>query len=194
MVISGFGINLNFMKMDSGFFWGLFLVIAGLVLMVRYVFNIEFPLFRVLTGLFFILFGLKIIFGQSWFTKPGYLGNEIIFSEKAIKPISFDKKEYIVVFGKSEIDLTGISVEDLPAKLIVNTVFASSKVYIPEGLPVVIYSDVVFGNAKLPGGNSSIFGREAYRSPGLEKDTPVLEIKLDVVFGSLAVMKKTNIN
>lgn len=178
------------MKMDAGFFWGLFLVIAGLTLITRYVLNIEFPLFKILIGLFFILLGLKIVFGKSFIKFSNFKDNEVIFSEQSIKIAAFDKDEYNVIFGKSEMDLTEITVEQLPARLKVSTVFASTVIYIPNDLPMEIYTDAVFSNAKLPGGNSSVFGRTSYKSPGIEPGAPSLELKLDVVFGSVTVMKK----
>lgn len=178
------------MKMDAGFFWGLFLVVAGITLLVRYVLNVDFPLFKILAGLFFILLGLKIVFGKSFFTIHSTKENEVIFSEQVIQLTSIDKREYNIVFGKGEIDLTGITIDKLPAKLKVSTVFGSTVIYISEDLPIEIYSDAVFSNAKLPGGNSSVFGRTSYKSPGLEAGSPSLEMKLDVVFGSVSVMKK----
>ncbi len=177
------------MKMDAGFFWGLFLVVVGITLLLRYVLNIDFPLFKILVGLFFILLGLKIVFGKSLFNIHSTKENEVIFSEQVIQLTSFEKREYNVVFGKSEIDMTDVTVDKLPARLKVSTVFGSTVIYIPEDLPVEIYTDAVFSNAKLPGGNSSVFGRTSYKSPGLEVGSPSLELKLDVVFGSVTVMK-----
>lgn len=178
------------MKMDAGIFWGLFLVIAGLTLITRYVLNIEFPLFKILIGLFFILLGLKIVFGKSFFKFHNFKDNEVVFSEQFIKLTDFEKEEYQVIFGKSEIDLTEITLNQLPARLKVNTIFASTVVYVPNDFPLEIYTDAVFSNAKLPGGNSSVFGRTSYKSPGIEPGAPSLELKLDVVFGSVTVMKK----
>lgn len=178
------------MKMDAGFFWGLFLVIAGLTLIIRYVLNIEFPLFKILIGLFFILLGLKIVFGKSFFKFHTFKDNEVIFSEQVIKLTDFEKEEYQVIFGKSEIDLTGITLDQLPARLKVNTIFASTVIYVPNDLPLEIYTDAVFSNAKLPGGNSSVFGRTSYKTPGIESGSPSLELKLDVVFGSVSVLKR----
>lgn len=174
--------------MDTGFFWGLFLVLAGLTLLARYIFNIEFPLFKILLGLFFILLGVKIIFGKKFISGISSKDNAILFSEQVINISSIENEEYNVIFGKSEMDLSEISIEKLPAKLKVNTVFASTVIYVPRNLPMVIYNDAVFSNAKLPGGNSSVFGRTSYKTPGIEPGMPFLELKLDVVFGSVSVM------
>jgi predicted membrane protein len=174
--------------MDAGFFWGLFLVLAGVVLLARIVFNIDFPLFKVLVGLFFILIGIRILFGKSFMETLGSKENEVIFSDQSLHLTDISKKEYNVIFGKSDVDLTDLNRENLPARMKINTVFGSTTLYVPEDLPLIIYSDAVFSNAKLPGGNSSVFGRTSYKSPGIEKDTPYLEIKFDVVFGSVAVL------
>jgi predicted membrane protein len=172
--------------MEAGFFWGLFLVLVGLVLLAKYVLHIDFPLLKILVGLFFVLLGLKILFGKSFFTEIN--NRDVLFSERYFKPEEIEKREYNVIFGKAEMDLSRLEVELSPAKLKVSTVFGSTVIYLPKDLPVAIYNDAVFSNAKLPGGNSSIFGRTSFKTPGLETGTPYLELKLDVVFGSVSVM------
>lgn len=174
--------------MEAGFFWGLFLVLVGLVLLARYVLNIDFPLIKILVGVFFILLGLKILFGKSVFTVINSRDEEVLFSERYFKLDEIEKREYNVIFGKAELDLSKLEVEQSPARLKVSTVFGSTVIYLPGDLPVAIYNDAVFSNAKLPGGNSSIFGRTSYKTPGLEEGVPYLELKLDVVFGSVSVM------
>lgn len=176
--------------MDAGFFWGLFLVLAGVILLLRFVLNIDFPLIKTLIGLFFVLLGVRILFGKTFMERIEGKESNVIFSEQSIHLKDLSKREFNVIFGKSDIDLTDLNRGTLPAKMKINTIFGSATVYVPEDLPLIIYTDAVFSNAKLPGGNSSVFGRTSYKSPGIEKDTPYLEIKFDVVFGSVAVMVK----
>ena len=46
----------------GGVFWGIVLVLLGLSIIVRIVFNIHFPFFRILFALIIIYFGLKAAF------------------------------------------------------------------------------------------------------------------------------------
>ena len=54
-------INLKIMKMGAGVFWGGLLIFIGLALIIRFVFNVDFPVFKVLIAGFFIYLGFTLL-------------------------------------------------------------------------------------------------------------------------------------
>lgn len=176
--------------MDNIAFWGIFLILAGLALLVKVIFNIEFPLFRVLAGIFLILLGLKIIFGEFilWPFKSG--DNEIFFSTEKIYASDAMLEEYHIIFSHTTFDLGEMRYPDMKTDLRFNNIFSGNKVYLPPGIPVKIKVDAVFAGVKMPGRNTPVFGRGTYNSEGFDPDLPHLNITANVVFGNILFMYK----
>jgi len=49
--------------MGAGLFWGLILILIGIGIVIRVVFNIDFPVVKFLIAFFFIFIGIKILGG-----------------------------------------------------------------------------------------------------------------------------------
>lgn len=175
------------MKMGAGIFWGMLLILIGLGVVIRVVFNIDFPLIKFIIAFFFIFIGIKILLGNfgSWHGKVDE--NTTIFSESRVNGLEEDYKEYNVLFGNSIIDLRDIDLSKGSKEINVNTIFAGTEIKINENTPVRIKADAVFASADLPKGNSSAFGTARYESETFSSDTNYLYIKADVVFGSVEV-------
>jgi predicted membrane protein len=174
------------MKMGAGLFWGLILILIGIGIVIRVVFNIDFPVVKFLIAFFFIFIGIKILVGNFDFRK-GHGDNTTIFGESKIVGLQGDQKEYNVIFGSSVIDLRDIDLTEGSKEIEINTIFGGTVLKIDDKTPVKIKAEAVFGNAELPNGNSATFGSNRYESESFNKDTSYLYIKTDVVFGSLKV-------
>lgn len=175
--------------MGPGVFWGALLIIIGLALIIRFVFNIDFPVFKVLFALFFIYIGLRILFGSFNIFKIETGPNDVIFTEKEyIQPE--DDKEYNVVFGKGNFDFTDIDLSQGNVNVKIGTVFGGSLIKIDRDMPVKIVADAVFSGAELPDGNTAVFGSSSYQSESFNPDSNHLKIKLDVVFGGIQVKRE----
>lgn len=172
------------MKMGSGIFWGLLLILIGFIIIIKVVFKVDIPVFRLLFALLFIYIGLRILFGGSWFSGKD---NNYLFTEAKINTVTPDDRELKIIFAQGDIDLSGYEPRPGKNKLEISVVFASSTIKLPEGLPVSIKSDVVFGSAKLPAERSAAFGSTRYKSPGYDEKTDKLSIELNVVFGAAEV-------
>jgi predicted membrane protein len=170
--------------MGSGIFWGLLLILIGIIIIIKVVFRVDIPVFRLLFALLFIYIGLRILFGGAWFSGKD---NNYVFTEAKINTVTPDDRELKIIFAQGDVDLTGYKAHPGDNNLEISVVFGSSKITLPEKLPVSIESDVVFGSAKLPGGRSAAFGSTQFKSPGYEDKTDRLHIKLNVVFGSADV-------
>lgn len=175
------------MKMGAGIFWGILLILIGLGIVIRVVFNIDFPLIKFIIAFFFIFIGIKIIFGNfgTWDRKGDE--NTTIFNESRFEGLNESYKEYNVIFGSSVIDLRDIDLSKESKEIKVNTIFGSTKIKIDANTPVRIKADAAFAGAELPKGNASVFGTSRYESENFNTDTNYLYISADVVFGSIEV-------
>ena len=174
------------MKMGSALFWGLLLIIIGLSFIFRIVFNIDFPLFKIIIAFLFIFLGLRLLFGSFGVINIKGGENDVIFGEKRFNHFE-DRKEYNVIFGKGVYDLRNMDPGEDGMKIKLSTIFGASEVRLSRDIPVRIKVDAAFAGAELPNGNTAVFGNTAFESPGLDTSQPFLDIKIDVVFGGVEV-------
>lgn len=172
------------MKISPGFFWGLILVIIGVGIIFRIVFNIN--LFRVLIALLLMLTGILILFGTKGFFRYRSTGRENIFGEKIVQESPRDKTEYNVVFGRTVYDFRKFEfVEDKTVRIKLNTIFGSSHIRISDDIPVKVKIDAAFSGAETPDGNTIVFGTSYYFTPSFRESEKHLYIEAEVVFGHL---------
>jgi predicted membrane protein len=176
------------MKMGSGLFWGIVLIIIGLSFIIKIVFNVDFPIFKIILAFVFIYIGLKIMLGDGfrpW--GPRKTDTDVIFGESRFSRVE-NGKEYNVVFSKGHFDLRDVELnQNGPTHVKLNTVFGGSEVWIRKDMPIRISVDAAFAGAQLPNGNSAAFGSTIYTSDSLDISKPYLEVKADVVFGGLQI-------
>lgn len=175
--------------MGSALFWGLLLIVIGLSLVFRILFNIDFPLLKIIVAFALIFLGIKMLLGS--FGGVGKLNmhsneNDVIFGEKRYEKFR-DHKEYNVVFGKGVYDFRDYDLLNDSGKIKISSVFGSTVVKLKKETPVRVRIEAAFAGAQLPNGNSAVFGTSVYESPGLDRMQPFLDIKLDVVFGGAEV-------
>ena len=170
----------------SGLFWGVILVLIGLTIVIKAVFKIDIPLFRIVFALLLIYFGAKLLFGGFGIRASR---STTIFSESRIESLE-SGSEYNVIFGKSSIDLRAIDIAEKSAKVEINVVFGSGIVYINPEMPVKIKISTVFGDSKLPKGNVSFFGDYVYKTESYVEGENYLKLDVDVVFGNVIIEER----
>jgi hypothetical protein len=177
------------MKRVPGFFWGLVLILIGLSIIFRIVFDVN--LFRIIIAMLIILFGIRILFGNKWMPERSEKEYDTIFSDRNYNEIPKDNTEYNVIFGKSVYDFTG---QDLtihePVRIKINVIFGAAIVKINPDMPVRIKSEAVFGGSRMPDGNTVAFGSIKYSTRSFREDTPSLYIESNVVFGGIEMVVK----
>jgi len=174
------------MKMGPALFWGLLLIVLGLSLVFKIVFNLDFPLLKIIIAFVFIYIGIKILFGSFGIVHIRGGDSDIVFGERRFEDFR-DGKEYNVVFGKGVYDFRDFDLHGRTKKVRLNTVFGGSEIRLPRDLPVRIRVDAAFAGANLPNGNTAVFGNTYYESPGLNTSSPFLDLKVDVVFGGVEI-------
>lgn len=165
----------------SGIFWGSVIVILGVSMILGALFRITIPVLEIVFAFVFIYLGLNIISGASGRSKK----STVLFAESTIK--GHDKEnEYAVVFGKGEVDLTGISKTQ---GIKVNTVFGESTVILNKNLSYDVRVSAVFSGVKTPDGDTTSFGQHEYAAKG-KNGTKKIVVEVNAVFGSSSVVLK----
>lgn len=173
--------------MGAGLFWGAFLLLLGVALIIKVVFNVDFPVFKVVIGVFLILMGIKVLFGRFLISPDHFKAEETVFNERVYdNPES--GKEYTVLFAKGVYDFTNVDLEKGSFRTKVSTVFGGAQIIVPGDKPVRVQADAVFAGAELPDGNNAVFGTSVYESESWTPDTASINIKVDVVFGGVQVI------
>lgn len=175
------------MKMGAGLFWGVLLILIGIGVVIRVVFNINFPIVKFIIAFFFIFIGIKLLIGNFNFRHINVDENTTIFSESRIDGLDENFKEYNVIFGSSVIDLRDIDMSKGSKEIKINTIFGETVLKISDKTPIKIKADAAFANAKLPNGNTATFGTGRYESETFSPDTNYIYVKGDVVFGSFEI-------
>ena len=170
----------------TGVFWGVVLILIGLGVIINVVFGIRIPIFRTIFALFLIYLGIQMLTGTSFWNKSK---KAAVFEEKKIEVTTASDK-YDVVFGKGEIDLSGIKLKDRNVRVDINTVFGGSVIKINPALPTKIMASSAFGGAHLPDGNVVAFGQYTYKNDSFKDAKIYLLINASVIFGGIKFVVK----
>lgn len=175
--------------MGAAVFWGSLLILLGIVLVIKVIFNIDFPVFKILVAAFFVFLGIWILFGSFGKFKIRSGPNDVLFSERYYHA-PFDQPEYNVLFGKGVFDFTKVDLSQGSKNVKIGTIFAGSEIKISKDMPVEISADAVFSGAELPDGSTAVFGSATYVTDSYHPDSAHLRIKLDVIFGGVQVIQE----
>jgi len=175
--------------MGAAIFWGSILILIGLALVIKVVFNVDFPVFKILIAFLFIYLGLRILFGSFGLFSLKSGPNDVIFSERFFSS-PYEHPEYNVVFAHGVFDFRDIDLSEGTKNIKIGTVFGGSQIKIKRDMPVRINADAVFAGAELPDGNTAVFGSSTYTSESFNPDSAHLNIKIDVVFGGVQILRE----
>lgn len=172
------------MRFSGEFFVGAILIVLGALLLVRHLFNLNIPVFRVLLGAIIILIGISIAFG-------GFRGksSDIIFSSHNIEAVA-PEREYNFIFSNGVVDFSKVPPPDKIQNVKVNTIFSDGTIVINPQTPVVIRTNAAFAGANMPDKNSIAFGNYNYKTKSISPGSNYLEIDASVVFGKLSVIER----
>lgn len=170
----------------SGLFWGVMLVLFGISMILRAVFNLDIPIFRIIFALIIIYFGVKLLLGRQAFK------NETNYSMFRSSNVTMKESggEYDVIFGQSNIDLSDIDVSESSKKVSVDVVFGSGHLLIDPEIPTKLNISTVFADCKLPHRSINFFGDSNYKTPAYVEGENYLLLNIDVVFGNVVIDEK----
>lgn len=172
----------------SSAFWGILLIIIGLLLVIKYIFNIHLPIGRIVLALLFIYLGVRLLMGHQGGNHYNFTNtaNSAVFSEQTFN-YSPSLNTYSCAFGSCMLNLTDINLTE--NKVIdVSVVFGEFRVKVKKDANLKIHSSTAFGSTLAPDNSSYGFGQRIYNSPGFNKELPYLTIKTNVAFGSIKIL------
>lgn len=173
------------MRLFGDYFWGFLLISIGAILLLKYLFNLNIPMFRTIVGLVLIYSGIMVMLGGYSIRNK----SDMIFDSGRIKGSTW-QREYNMIFSGGVVDLTGLPPLERKTKVEVNSIFSGGTLIIDKDVPVVIKASAVFGQAITPEGNSIHFGDNVYTRGNVNGDVPYLEIEANAVFGQLNIVEK----
>ncbi|MFO8060129.1 MAG: LiaF-related protein [Bacillota bacterium] len=168
----------------SARFWGIYLILFGLIAITRHHLAIDVSVARVAISLLLVWTGLMIILDRqfSLSTKPG-----TILLEAGSRPISAVSGTYNCVLAQARLDVQQPG-EGEGRVLEVNTIFGMAAVHAPSTVPLQVTASAAFGNVITPDGTSTYFGDHTYRSPGYSEASRFVRINVSAVFGSVQII------
>jgi hypothetical protein len=169
----------------SGLFWGIFLLSAGIIVLLKTMLNLQASSGKLIFGLFILLAGVSLLTSnQAWGKFNLESGNTMIFassSEEVPMQATGKSNEYNIVFGSAVYNATQLA----PAQTVkVNCAFGSCRILIPKD-NVYVTASSAFGNVRLPDDNNVSFRSDTY---GAQNATSV-RIEIHCAFGSVTVVK-----
>ncbi|MFN6943428.1 MAG: hypothetical protein ACK4ND_00665 [Cytophagaceae bacterium] len=171
---------------SSAIFWGTLLILAGISIILKVGFGINFPFFRILFAFFLIFMGIKVLTGISFKSSPKEQSTVFGSSSMRYNP---DNPEMNVIFGKGELYFTDVEVsKNLHGK--VNVVFGNAELFIDEEIPMKIKATTVFGGTNFPDETTIAFGDYIYKTKAFEEGKPFIHLKTDVIFGGLQIKNR----
>ena len=170
----------------SGILWGSFFILLGLSVILKHTLHVDIPVVRIFFGLFLVYLGIQIITGGRGNARES--GPNVIFTHGRMVPDQ--NGEYNVIFGKGDIDLTGIQAKDSSLPLKVNTIFGSSTIRLKAGAPVRVKSNSAFGSVRLPDGNHTALGTYFYQTKAWQEGKPFLDLEVNAVFSGVEVIEE----
>jgi hypothetical protein len=172
-------------------FWGVLLILMGIAVIIKVVFQVNIPLGRLFFAFILIYVGLWFLLGGKFGWQSQIHGNTVVFNESQVNITQPSAEEYNVIFGKGIMDLTGVILnKEGVTRLKVNTIFGSGVLKLNPDIPTKIVFDSPFASVQLPDGNNITFGSNySYTTKSYQENQGYLLIKADVVFGSLEVLE-----
>lgn len=171
---------------SSAVFWGVIIILLGLSIILKEVFHVHIPFVRVIFGLLFIFWGVKMIAGGFWKSSSR---NTAVFSETNIN-YEDTKREYSIVFGSGTIDLFKMEIPQQNKKIEVNVVFGSGTLVINDSIPMKIEMNSVFGSSVISDKRVNALGKTYDTTTAFKEGEPYILLETNVVFGRLEVKTK----
>ncbi|MCL1827587.1 MAG: hypothetical protein FWG20_06035 [Candidatus Cloacimonetes bacterium] len=165
-------------------FWGCLLVLWGFVLILEKIIGKNIPFGRFFLAFLLIYLGLYLIFKVN---KPNKVKIRTHINTERSATAKDPTGEYSVVFGKNVIDLANI--DSTTKQFEVNTVFATTDLYLSENKTYVLKLTTFFGEVTVPklgavryNNNEMTIGDEGAEEKQL--------LELNTVFGKTNIMVK----
>jgi hypothetical protein len=168
----------------SQVFWGIFLILLGISFILKVLFHLDIPVFRLFVSFLLIYMGLRVLTGGFSCERNS---RNLIFNDYQFK-VNTDG-EYNVIFGRGIVDLSEYQV-NANTYIKINVIFGSGLIKLDPAQPLKIRVNSAFAGAKMPDGNMISFGEYNYQTPAVKEDQPYGKMEVNVVFGEMQLTEK----
>ena len=176
--------NMSFMS--SAVFWGTLIILIGISVILKAVFGINIPLFRIVFGFFLVYLGIKMIAGGFFRT---HFSHSAVFNESRIN-YDESQREYNIIFGSGTVDLFKMDTSHENKKFEVNVVFGNGTVILNDSVPILVEMNSAFGAATALDKSINALGKTTFTTSAYKANEPYTFIKASVVFGKLNIETK----
>ena len=164
------------------YFYGILLIIIGLLVLARYFFKIKVP-FSIATIALVTIFVGVYLFTQS----PGRSSDvDIFFSSRTIQ-VTNPAEKYSLIFSRSTIDLSNVQPQNKGQKIRIFNVFSCGTIKIKPETPATIKISSAFAAAKTPDKSSIYLGNYNYKTKSFTENSNYFDIEIKTIFGTLNV-------
>jgi len=172
--------------LSSAVFWGVIIILLGLSIILKEIFGVHIPVFRIFVGLILIYLGVKILAGGFW---RHHYANSVVFNEANM---NFDEsqQDYNIVFGHGVIDLFKMDASHTNRSFDVNVVFGNGTLILNDSIPIFVEISSAFGTAIVPDKTINALGKSTFTTTAYKANEPYTYIKASVVFGRLDIQAK----
>jgi len=157
-------------------------VLLGILLLVRNIFDIHIPIFTLIFSLGLIWLGIMLIKGN---LKPRTDGSQTMFGESSLNYMP-GQNNYSVQFGSGTINLQDLRPSE-PMVISVECTFGELKVILSREVEIQVNGSSTFGSLSGPDLQSTSFGNYFYSSPGFNPAQPGITLQARVTFGELKI-------
>lgn len=158
------------------------IVLFGILLLVRNIFDLNIPIFTLVLSLGLIWVGILLIKGS---LKPRTDGSQTMFGESNLN-FTPGQQNYSVVFGSGTINLQDLK-PDQPLHLNMECTFGELKVVLNRDVEIQVNGSATFGSLVGPDLKNASFGNLFYQSQGFNPSLPGITIHGRVTFGEMRI-------
>jgi predicted membrane protein len=167
-------------------FWGLIVVVIGILYLARNLFGIDFPIWGIIWPVIIIFIGLSILLPKRDCCSSSH---EAIFDE-VNKKGDQNKENYRAVFGSGRFDISDLKPTSNAEPIELEATFGSLEIVINENQPIKIISNGIFGAVNLPSGESAAFSEVIYTTKSYDGKKDHFLIRARAVFGEIKIIDK----
>jgi hypothetical protein len=168
------------MSIFGGLFWGILLLAAGLIILLKLVFNLQVSAGKLIFGLFILMIGVSmLVSGPGWGIWDNRMDNANLFSGGRDVTVAGENTEYSTVFGSGTYDATDMKPGD---RVKINCAFGSCKVLLPDK-DVYVTASCAFGTVHMPDDRTISFNSGFYG----QDSANTVRIEISCAFGSVNV-------
>lgn len=175
--------------MDGRLLLGLILVFLGGLFFSRNFLGLTIPIGEIFWPSILIIIGLVAVFRPKRLYTRDNISGKAVFDNQRIEATS-EEREYSAIFGRLDVDLTKIQVQEKTINIEVEAVFGGGSILIDEKIPMRIDGSAAFGGVTFPDGTTAAFGDRVYTTSNYQEAKPHLHLKANAVFGGLKISQK----